>query len=85
MITSLDSNQSGQSKIEHSYKADSDLSPLGWDYAEHLKDFVIRKRKEVVDERKRIGDATEEKKLNVSPLLFSFLDYPCKRPGWLGL
>lgn len=30
--------RSGQSLIEHSYKADSDLSPAGWDYAERLKE-----------------------------------------------
>ncbi|KAJ3930240.1 MAG: 6-phosphofructo-2-kinase-domain-containing protein [Lentinula lateritia] len=36
--------RSGQSLIEHSYKADSDLSPAGWEYAERLKDFVIERR-----------------------------------------
>ncbi|KAF5311092.1 hypothetical protein D9619_008161 [Psilocybe cf. subviscida] len=36
--------RSGQSLIEHSYKADSDLSPNGWDYAESLKDFVLKRR-----------------------------------------
>ncbi|KAJ3994306.1 bifunctional 6-phosphofructo-2-kinase/fructose-2,6-bisphosphate 2-phosphatase [Lentinula boryana] len=36
--------RSGQSLIEHSYKADSDLSPPGWEYAERLKDFVLERR-----------------------------------------
>ncbi|KAJ7634849.1 6-phosphofructo-2-kinase-domain-containing protein [Roridomyces roridus] len=36
--------RSGQSLIEHSYKADSDLSPPGWDYAERLKEFVVERR-----------------------------------------
>lgn len=29
--------------IEHSYRADSDLSPSGWAYAEKLKNFVTQK------------------------------------------
>ncbi|KAJ3720219.1 hypothetical protein DFJ43DRAFT_1042579 [Lentinula guzmanii] len=36
--------KSGQSLIEHSYKADSDLSPPGWEYAERFKDFVLERR-----------------------------------------
>ncbi|KAJ7485299.1 6-phosphofructo-2-kinase-domain-containing protein [Mycena latifolia] len=36
--------RSGQSLIEHSYKADSDLSPAGWEYAERLKEFVLERR-----------------------------------------
>ncbi|PFH48678.1 hypothetical protein AMATHDRAFT_42092 [Amanita thiersii Skay4041] len=36
--------RSGQSLLEHSYKADSDLSPAGWDYAEKLKDFLLERR-----------------------------------------
>ncbi|KAJ4473096.1 6-phosphofructo-2-kinase-domain-containing protein [Lentinula aciculospora] len=36
--------RSGQSLIEHSYKADSDLSPAGWEYADKLKDFVLERR-----------------------------------------
>ncbi|KAF8207267.1 6-phosphofructo-2-kinase-domain-containing protein [Mycena galopus ATCC 62051] len=31
--------RSGQSLIEHSFKADSDLSPAGWEYAERLKEL----------------------------------------------
>ncbi|KAJ3726735.1 hypothetical protein C8R42DRAFT_717589 [Lentinula raphanica] len=36
--------RSGQSLIEHSYKADSDLSPAGWEYAERLKDLGLERR-----------------------------------------
>ncbi|KAG1800285.1 bifunctional 6-phosphofructo-2-kinase fructose-2,6-bisphosphate 2-phosphatase [Suillus plorans] len=36
--------RSGQSLIEHSYKADSDLSPAGWEYSERLKEFVVERR-----------------------------------------
>ncbi|KAJ7185629.1 6-phosphofructo-2-kinase-domain-containing protein [Mycena filopes] len=36
--------RSGQSLIEHSFKADSDLSPAGWEYAERLKEFVLERR-----------------------------------------
>lgn len=48
---SLNAAQSGQSLIEHSYRADSDLSPSGWAYAETLKDFVIRKYHKSLAER----------------------------------
>nr|ODN82461.1 6-phosphofructo-2-kinase/fructose-2,6-bisphosphatase [Cryptococcus depauperatus CBS 7841] len=47
--------RSGQSLIEHSYKADSDLSPAGWEYAERLKAAVIARRKAVREERKVKG------------------------------
>ncbi|GLB44017.1 putative 6-phosphofructo-2-kinase [Lyophyllum shimeji] len=43
--------RSGQSLIEHSYKADSDLSPAGWEYAERLKDFVLERRAKSLKER----------------------------------
>ncbi|KAF9449831.1 bifunctional 6-phosphofructo-2-kinase/fructose-2,6-bisphosphate 2-phosphatase [Macrolepiota fuliginosa MF-IS2] len=43
--------RSGQSLIEHSYKADSDLSPAGWEYAEKLKDVVHSRRMKVLQER----------------------------------
>ena len=43
--------QSGQSLIEHSYKADSDLSPAGWEYAEKLKDFVLERRAKSLEQR----------------------------------
>ena len=48
--------QSGQSLIEHSYKADSDLSPAGWEYAERLKAAVIARRKALRKERKANGE-----------------------------
>ncbi|KAF8966618.1 6-phosphofructo-2-kinase-domain-containing protein [Flammula alnicola] len=43
--------RSGQSLIEHSYKADSDLSPAGWEYAEKLKDFVLERRAKSIEQR----------------------------------
>ncbi|KAF8813143.1 bifunctional 6-phosphofructo-2-kinase/fructose-2,6-bisphosphate 2-phosphatase [Phlegmacium glaucopus] len=43
--------RSGQSLIEHSYKADSDLSPAGWDYAEKLRDFVLERRAKSLEQR----------------------------------
>ncbi|KAI5887334.1 bifunctional 6-phosphofructo-2-kinase/fructose-2,6-bisphosphate 2-phosphatase [Schizophyllum commune H4-8] len=43
--------RSGQSLIEHSYKADSDLSPAGWEYAEKLKDFVLERWQKSLKER----------------------------------
>ncbi|KAF5386441.1 hypothetical protein D9757_005843 [Collybiopsis confluens] len=43
--------RSGQSLIEHSYKADSDLSPAGWEYAEKLKDFVLQIRAKSLEQR----------------------------------
>ena len=43
--------QSGHSLIEHSYKADSDLSPGGWEYAERLKEFVVERRAKVFDQK----------------------------------
>ncbi|KAE8541354.1 hypothetical protein D1P53_002713 [Cryptococcus gattii VGV] len=48
--------RSGQSLIEHSYKADSDLSPAGWEYAERLKAAVIARRKALREERKTKGE-----------------------------
>ena len=44
-------SQSGQSLIEHSYKADSDLSPAGWEYAERLRSFLIERRAKCLLER----------------------------------
>ena len=43
--------QSGQSLIEHSYRADSDLSPAGWEYAERLKEFVAERRAKSLEQR----------------------------------
>ncbi|KAH9478739.1 Putative 6-phosphofructo-2-kinase [Psilocybe cubensis] len=52
--------RSGQSLIEHSYKADSDLSPAGWEYAERLKDFVLERRAKSLEQR---GIDPSERKL----------------------
>jgi hypothetical protein len=49
--------------IEHSYKADSDLSPPGWQYAEKLKDTVLSRRTKVLQER---GIDPAQRKLVVS-------------------
>ncbi|KAF6745399.1 cytoplasmic protein [Ephemerocybe angulata] len=43
--------RSGQSLIEHSYKADSDLSPAGWEYASKLKDYVFERRAKSLEGR----------------------------------
>ncbi|WWC72588.1 uncharacterized protein I206_106550 [Kwoniella pini CBS 10737] len=48
--------RSGQSLIEHSYKADSDLSPAGWEYAERMKAAVVARRKALREEKKANGD-----------------------------
>ncbi|KAK4688614.1 hypothetical protein P7C73_g1500, partial [Tremellales sp. Uapishka_1] len=57
--------RSGQSLIEHSYKADSDLSPAGWEYAERLKAAVVARRKALREERKAKGETVAEE----NPLL----------------
>ncbi|KAH8921934.1 bifunctional 6-phosphofructo-2-kinase/fructose-2,6-bisphosphate 2-phosphatase [Atractiella rhizophila] len=57
--------RSGPSLIEHSYKADSDLDPEGYAYADKLKDFVIKKRKEIRDERMRNGERSNMKHMTV--------------------
>ncbi|KAG6902166.1 hypothetical protein C0995_003640 [Termitomyces sp. Mi166 len=46
--------------LEHSYKADSDLSPAGWEYAERLKDFLLERRAKSLKER---GIDPSERKL----------------------
>ncbi|KAI0078320.1 bifunctional 6-phosphofructo-2-kinase/fructose-2,6-bisphosphate 2-phosphatase [Panus rudis PR-1116 ss-1] len=48
--------RSGQSLIEHSYKADSDLSPAGWEYAERLKEFVLDRRAKALKQRGLDGE-----------------------------
>jgi hypothetical protein len=64
--------------IEHSYKADSDLSPAGWEYAERLKAAVTARRKAArVERADKIEINQEENPLIVSPpppCIFS-LDY----------
>ncbi|THH28959.1 hypothetical protein EUX98_g5221 [Antrodiella citrinella] len=51
---------SGHSLIEHSYKADSDLSAPGWDYAERLRDFVLDRRAKSLKAR---GMEAEDRRL----------------------
>ena len=51
--------------IEHSYKADSDLSPAGWEYAERLKEFVLERRAKSLESR---GLDPTERRLVVSVL-----------------
>lgn len=62
-------DQSGQSLIEHSYKADSDLSGAGWEYADRLKAAVMARRKAVKAERRRKSEAGAEAEEN--PLIVS--------------
>ncbi|RSH84266.1 uncharacterized protein EHS24_005780 [Apiotrichum porosum] len=57
--------RSGQSLIEHSYKADSDLSPAGWEYAERLKAAVAARRKKLREERKERGEVVNDLPLAV--------------------
>ncbi|GAA5830441.1 hypothetical protein JCM5353_005845 [Sporobolomyces roseus] len=59
--------RSGHSLIEHSFKADSDLSPQGQEYAEKLRDFIVGKRKEQLAERVagEQGGKTSERRLTV--------------------
>lgn len=47
--------RSGQSLIEHSYRADSDLSESGWEYAETLKKFIVDRRRKTIEQRKALG------------------------------
>lgn len=60
-----DLHKSGQSLIEHSFKADSDLSPAGWEYAERLKAAVTARRKALREERRSRGEETKENPLIV--------------------
>ncbi|PWN44022.1 bifunctional 6-phosphofructo-2-kinase/fructose-2,6-bisphosphate 2-phosphatase [Ceraceosorus guamensis] len=41
--------RAGEALIEHLYKADADLSSLGWEYADKLLEFVEQKRSESKD------------------------------------
>lgn len=58
--------RSGQSLIEHSYKADSDLSAQGEEYAQKLRDFITTKRLELQEERIKNGEqAQQERRLTI--------------------
>lgn len=69
----LKHRQSGQSLIEHSYKADADLSPAGWEYAERLKEFVLERRAKSLEQR---GHNAQERKLVVCIFLSQFFTTP---------
>ena len=62
------SRKSGQSLIEHSYKADSDLSPAGWEYAERLREFVTERRASALEQR---GYDPSDRRLVVRPRILS--------------
>jgi 6-phosphofructo-2-kinase/fructose-2,6-biphosphatase 4 len=62
--------RSGQSVVEHSYKADSDLSEQGKEYAERLRDFIVDKRAELLEERIANGEPANERRLTVSTTHF---------------
>lgn len=66
-------SQSGHSQVDHSYKADSDLSPQGIEYAEKLRDFIVNKRAELLKERVQNGEAVAERRLTVRRRLKSHL------------
>ncbi|KAI5481004.1 6-phosphofructo-2-kinase / fructose-2,6-bisphosphatase [Pseudohyphozyma bogoriensis] len=58
--------RSGQSLIEHSYKADSDLSPQGVEYSEKLRDFIVEKRQALLEERIKSGEKNaHERRLTI--------------------
>lgn len=53
--------RAGEALVEHLYKADADLSSLGWDYAEELTNFVAQLRHQSAEEAKERahgGDVT---------------------------
>jgi 6-phosphofructo-2-kinase/fructose-2,6-biphosphatase 4 len=58
--------RAGESMIEHSFKADSDLSEQGKVYAEKLRDFIVAKRRELLEERVAAGEQGHERRLTVS-------------------
>ena len=61
--------------IEHSYKADSDLSPAGWEYAERLKAAVTARRKAARTERAGHSEVVQEE----NPLIVRFNTYFTRR------
>ena len=70
--------QSGPSLIEYSYKADSDLSPTGWDYADRLRDFVLDRRAKSLKAR---GMENEDRRLVVSAFVVSLLRHSRTEPS----
>ncbi|BGP54498.1 hypothetical protein JCM8202_001578 [Rhodotorula sphaerocarpa] len=57
--------RAGESVIDHSFKADSDLSDQGKVYAEKLRDFIVAKRRELLEERVKAGEPSHERRLTV--------------------
>ncbi|EPQ31690.1 uncharacterized protein PFL1_01023 [Pseudozyma flocculosa PF-1] len=54
--------RAGEALIEHLYKADADLSSLGWDYADELCNFVVTLRKDAAAKsiQKARGESRQE-------------------------
>ena len=71
------SSKSGQSLIEHSYKADSDLSPAGWEYAEKLREFVTERRARSLEQH---GYNPSDRRLRVRPIVQSVNMAPNRVP-----
>lgn len=57
--------RSGQSEIEHSFKADSDLTPAGEKYADALCEFIVNKRRGDRASRLGRGERHQKKELHV--------------------
>lgn len=53
--------RAGEAVIEHLYKADAELSSLGWEYSEALSKFVCQLRSE------RAGESVERAKQGIAP------------------
>jgi 6-phosphofructo-2-kinase/fructose-2,6-biphosphatase 4 len=61
-----DFRQSGQSQIEHSFKADSRLSDDGREYARQLKEFIVARRITSVAERRSKEGKSDEGERNLT-------------------
>ncbi|TIB29894.1 hypothetical protein E3P86_03594 [Wallemia ichthyophaga] len=57
--------RNGQSIVEHSYKADSDLAAAGWDYADQLADFILDKQRQKRKERGESRAPKNDRKFSV--------------------
>ncbi|TIB97430.1 WD40 repeat-like protein [Wallemia mellicola] len=57
--------RNGQSIVEHSYKADSDLAAAGWEYADQLADFILDKQRKQRKERGEPKPPKNERKFSV--------------------
>lgn len=57
--------RAGESTIDHSFKADADLSEQGKVYAQKLRDFIVAKRRELLEERAKAGEQGHERRLTV--------------------